>query len=260
MCGPKLAPGSEATILARVRGLPSFTTVCRNCGSTLHGEFCSACGQGHRHERLRIRDWIGDVVDGVVSLESRTAQTVLGLTLRPGQVARDYVDGGRVRYVSPARYALATCALWWLAVALNPGSSTAAPTIWWVKYGEFVNLATIPLLVPAVQLAFIGSRYNYAEYLGFLLLTTGQLFLGRAAFAAFAAFALSTVVASRSATIAVGAIDQLLSIAYLSWALWGFHRREVRWLPARIVAAMLGMVIVSSLVGVAGAFLSTRVN
>ena len=215
--------------------MPTFTATCRNCGAQLHGEFCSSCGQGHRHDRLRTTDWIADVVERITSVaSSRILHTVVALTLRPGRMVRDYVDGKRISYVNPARYALATCAIWWFAVALNEGED-----VWWMDFGQFLNLASVPVVTLLVQLAFMGSKLTYAEHLAFMLYTSAQLYLARAF------LALAYVVASPSSRV-LGLIDIVLTVAYLTWALWTFHRGRISALPFRIVGALLGLQAVST--------------
>jgi hypothetical protein len=230
---------------ADTKRIPAFTEVCRNCGEALAGEFCTRCGQRHRHQRLGVRVWLEDLVTSVTNLESRVLQTVIGLTLRPGTVARDYVEGRQVRYVSPVRYALGTCAAWWGAVALQP--EAAGNVAWWIEYGQLVNLASIPLLVPFVQVAFIGARYNYAEHLGLLLFATGHTFLWRTLLALLAL----TPLKSSGLDLAANIVDQVLFIAYFTWALWGFHRGRVRLLPLRVLGGVLGVLLGGALINLA---------
>lgn len=142
---------------------------------------------------------------------------------------RDYIDGKRIAYISPARYAFATCTLWWFAVALNENED-----VWWTDFGQFVNLASVPMLALLVQLAFWGSKLNYAEHLTFMLFTSAQLYLARAF------FALAFLMASPSSRI-IGILDVVLALSYFAWALWAFHAGRISWLPLRTVGALLGL-------------------
>jgi len=232
---------------------PTFTTECRNCGTALHGEFCSRCGQGHRHERLRVRDWVADCVGALTDADSRVLHTLLGLALRPGQTAREYVEGHRIPYVAPLRYALGTCALWWLAVASNPGAASLG---WVVKYGQALNLALVPVLTLPVLLSFARSGYNYAEQLAFNFYVIGQVFLWRAPLAL--AYLLGPAVAPFA--LYINLFDQLLFWAYFAWALWGFHRGRVRFMPLRIVGAEVGVTLVGAAANVALALLERHVG
>jgi hypothetical protein len=73
---------------------------CLNCGTVLIGEFCHACGQnGHVHKTLTS---IGhDLLHGVFHFEGKIWRTLPMLVVRPGQLTRRYIDGERVRFVSP---------------------------------------------------------------------------------------------------------------------------------------------------------------
>lgn len=74
--------------------------LCLNCGTTLQGEFCYACGQnGHVHRTLTS---IGhDLLHGVFHFEGKIWRTLPMLFTRPGELTRRYIAGERARFVSP---------------------------------------------------------------------------------------------------------------------------------------------------------------
>lgn len=74
--------------------------LCLNCGTTLRGEFCYACGQaGHVHRTLAS---IGhDLLHGVFHFEGKIWRTLPMLFTRPGELTRRYIAGERARFVSP---------------------------------------------------------------------------------------------------------------------------------------------------------------
>lgn len=73
---------------------------CRNCGATLTGAYCSACGQSaHVHRSLRAL--AHDILHGVFHFEGKVWRTLPELVWRPGRLTRRYIDGERVRFVSP---------------------------------------------------------------------------------------------------------------------------------------------------------------
>ena len=74
--------------------------LCLNCGTTLRGEFCYACGQnGHVHRSLAS---IGhDLLHGVFHFEGKIWRTLPMLFTRPGELTRRYIAGERARFVSP---------------------------------------------------------------------------------------------------------------------------------------------------------------
>jgi uncharacterized protein DUF3667 len=77
--------------------------VCANCGAALEGPFCSACGQSDADLRRPVLSLVTDFLDGALAWDGRFLTTMRGLYMRPGRVARDYVDGQRAKYSPPVR-------------------------------------------------------------------------------------------------------------------------------------------------------------
>jgi hypothetical protein len=73
---------------------------CLNCGATLTGKHCHQCGQkAVVHRSLRT---IGhDLMHGVLHLDGKLWRTLPLLALKPGRITRRYIDGERVKFVSP---------------------------------------------------------------------------------------------------------------------------------------------------------------
>jgi len=103
------AIGDAATgaVLAGAIGPPAGTDDghthernCLNCGAELKGEYCSACGQkAHVHRSLAA--FFHDLLHGVFHFEGKIWRTLPMLAWRPGELTRSYIDGKRMRYVSP---------------------------------------------------------------------------------------------------------------------------------------------------------------
>ncbi|WP_165799472.1 DUF3667 domain-containing protein [Sphingomonas oleivorans] len=73
---------------------------CANCGTVRVGSYCHSCGQtGHLHRNLHAL--IHDIAHGVFHFEGRIWHTLPLLAFRPGELTRRYVQGQRVRFVSP---------------------------------------------------------------------------------------------------------------------------------------------------------------
>lgn len=79
---------------------------CRNCGSTLNGFYCSICGQRSKVGRPTLRGIAAEFVRTVFLVESKLLKTLQELILRPGVMARRYVEGQTVRYVAPVQFFL----------------------------------------------------------------------------------------------------------------------------------------------------------
>lgn len=75
-------------------------TACLNCGTSLIGTHCHACGQAaHVHRSLGA--FFHDLLHGVFHFEGRIWRTLPMLAWRPGRLTREYIDGRRASYVSP---------------------------------------------------------------------------------------------------------------------------------------------------------------
>ena len=73
---------------------------CLNCGTPLTGAFCNACGQ-HAHVHRTLGAFFHDLAHGVFHVEGRTWRTLPLLAWRPGELTRRYIEGERVKFVSP---------------------------------------------------------------------------------------------------------------------------------------------------------------
>lgn len=76
---------------------------CTNCGSDLHGAFCSACGQragAHSHSILGL---IGEAAEVLTHADSSLWRTLRPLLIQPGFLTQKYLEGRRVSYLPPFR-------------------------------------------------------------------------------------------------------------------------------------------------------------
>ena len=99
-------------------------TDCLNCGATLQGSFCSACGQRSVPANPTVAELAGDAWRELSGYDGRIAATVRGL-LRPGYLTREYVAGRRARYLSPVRLYLIVSVIYFLAASSTPLSMTS---------------------------------------------------------------------------------------------------------------------------------------
>jgi Protein of unknown function (DUF3667) len=103
---------------------------CANCGSELAGPYCHHCGQAaHVHRSLwHIAE---EAVHGIFHFDTKSWRTLPLLIAQPGKLTRRYIDGQRVRYVSPLALFLFTVFLMFFVYSLvgtsAPNSSTGDP-------------------------------------------------------------------------------------------------------------------------------------
>jgi len=73
---------------------------CLNCGTTLVGPHCHACGQkGHVHRTLHA--FGHDFLHSVLHFDGKIWRTLPMLAWKPGDLTRRYVHGERAKFVSP---------------------------------------------------------------------------------------------------------------------------------------------------------------
>lgn len=82
------------------------TIECPNCGHEFTGNYCPECGQ-EADPSVSITDVIGGFFRQFGDLEHGFWPTFWGLTVRPGEVLREYLGGLRKGLMGPGRYLLA---------------------------------------------------------------------------------------------------------------------------------------------------------
>jgi len=78
--------------------------VCLNCGHEVEERFCSKCGQ----ENLELNDSVTHLIihyfQDLFHYDGKLWHTLKYLLTRPGQVAKDYMDGKRQSHLEPIRF------------------------------------------------------------------------------------------------------------------------------------------------------------
>jgi hypothetical protein len=94
---------------------------CLNCGATLSGPYCHACGQAAHVERSLLH-LVEEILHGVVHFDAKGWRTLPLLVAHPGRLTRRYIDGERVRYVSPLALFLFSVFLMFFVFSLTSSS------------------------------------------------------------------------------------------------------------------------------------------
>jgi len=98
---------------------PAAPGRCLNCGTTLTGAYCPACGQSARLRPLSLWHLLGELTADLFDIDSRVWRSLLPLVFRPGYLTREYVAGRRARYVAPVRLYLAASVLFFVVAAIT---------------------------------------------------------------------------------------------------------------------------------------------
>ena len=93
---------------------------CLNCGAALTGSFCSACGQRDIPPYPSTRELVVDAVSEFSGWDGRLATTLRALVRRPGFLTLEFLEGRRVRYISPLRLYLTASLVYFLLTAAAP--------------------------------------------------------------------------------------------------------------------------------------------
>ncbi|HSQ68761.1 MAG TPA: DUF3667 domain-containing protein [Steroidobacteraceae bacterium] len=222
---------------------------CAGCGATLHGEFCSDCGQ-RRSARLSFRRSLQEGWAQLVDFDFALARTIAGLSTRPGETVLEYLGGRRSRYSNPFRYAFVITTVTVIAINLLDIDVTVPG----VPLDSEREQAAVRLLVSLMAYLFFPAilvlallqrwlartdRFNYAEILVFDAYCLSHASLWTIAVGAFIPINSPTGIALLMAG----------QLAYIAWCIRGF--RGVGWPSAagRSAALAVGYIALFNLIG-----------
>ena len=103
-----------------VDGTLKSAEVCLNCGSTLSGQYCGNCGQRAETRLISIWQLLREAFGDLLELDSRVWRTLIPLTIRPGKLTRDYLEGRRARFMPPFRTYLVLSIIFFLVAFFDP--------------------------------------------------------------------------------------------------------------------------------------------
>jgi len=104
-----------------IASLPSERAgACRNCGATLAGAYCSACGQKRLDARDNtLRHLLKQAFQQLTEIDGKLLRSLRLLLFSPGRLSREYMDGRRARYASPISLFLLANVLYFFAPAIT---------------------------------------------------------------------------------------------------------------------------------------------
>lgn len=93
---------------------------CLNCGTQISNEanFCSKCGQVNDTNRLSVKQYFSEYLNGFFNFDNRFLKTIIPLIFKPGFVTKEYIEGRRVKYVNPFQLYLHITILFFLVVGI----------------------------------------------------------------------------------------------------------------------------------------------
>jgi len=93
---------------------------CPNCGATLAGVYCSACGQKRLDEGDRkLSRLLVEAFHQLTEVDGKLLRSLRGLLFSPGLLSREYMDGRRARYTSPLSLFLLANVIYFFSPAVS---------------------------------------------------------------------------------------------------------------------------------------------
>jgi Protein of unknown function (DUF3667) len=104
----------------------SAAPVCENCGASVSGRYCGACGQRLEPPVHTLGHFARIATEDLTHADSRLWSTLLALLAKPGKLTREFLAGRRARYLPPVRLYLVVSVVFFLWMAFHSGDSKTA--------------------------------------------------------------------------------------------------------------------------------------
>ncbi len=170
---------------------------CLNCGADVKDnfKFCTQCGQKTNLHRLSLHDVLHDAFHYFVHADKSFLQLLKALLLKTGTVAKEFVEGKRLKYFTPLNFFLLVATIYVIVVS-TIASHSAAPDVlkehpelnairdpahreyvvqifkrqgkamyFMNKYSNVVTMIAIPLISLIYWLFYVRGKCNFTEHL-----------------------------------------------------------------------------------------------
>ncbi len=96
---------------------------CINCNNELTNsdKFCPECGQS-TNNKLNLNTLFADLIGNYLSFDARFFKTIIPLLLKPGHIARAFIEGKRSTYLHPGKIYLFISVLFFFFLSLKTSS------------------------------------------------------------------------------------------------------------------------------------------
>jgi hypothetical protein len=78
--------------------------ICINCQREVTLDYCPICGQKNPVKKINAVNMWNDFLSRVYGFDGMFPRTLRDLSVRPGEAAREYIQGNRVKYYGPVGY------------------------------------------------------------------------------------------------------------------------------------------------------------
>jgi hypothetical protein len=156
--------------------------VCKACGFSGVGNYCSRCGQSFVIKRISLQGILRDIFHFFTHLEKGFGYTLKQLIMNPGNMQRSYIEGNRIKYQKPFSMfficvTIAALVRYWISNALIKyyNADIVSEANFFHQYMVIMYIVLVPVYSLITYLLFYKSGYNYAET-GVLMLYTVSVF------------------------------------------------------------------------------------
>jgi hypothetical protein len=216
--------------------------VCRNCQSSLDGEYCPRCGQRNLDLEQPIWSLVGAVVRETFEVDGRAASTVKTLFRHPGMLTAEFLAGRRVAYSPPLRLYLVFSIVFFLLIAWfassgilrEPGADPGFDAAVQARFlsDDLPTLMILLLPVFALLLKIVYSKRLYFDHLIF------SLHLHCVAYVALAIMLPLEVVATRHIILLL--VQFVVFASFLTYFIVAVHHvYRSRWLAVILRSAVV---------------------
>ena len=144
---------------------------CKSCGNEGAGKYCNICGQLYETKRISVKSLLHDVFHFFTHFEKGFGYTLKQLTVSPGTMEREYIEGKRSRHQKPF-------SMFFICISINAlvrymvletlirfyhREDFVAEANYFHQYQVFVIPVAIPMVAGFTWLLFRKEKYNYAE-------------------------------------------------------------------------------------------------
>jgi hypothetical protein len=199
---------------------------CKNCGTTLHGHYCSNCGQRAKVERLTIK-YIGEEIFLFFThIKHGFLFTSWRMLYCPGKTISDFIVGKRKNYQPPVSYFLIWTAIFILSlfllenifgegrvIAYHDYFGTGTSTRFAVSNLNLVLTAIIPLIALYLFLFVVRVIFNYVESL-----VAATYFVGTIVLLQFVFVLCALVYFAFSHSPVALQVSDVFKAGYITWA------------------------------------------